>query len=75
MKCPQCSDELSEKGGHGSWCSNSYCKWGWEVEMDGSPLKPPTKYDGPDKRNITYTPAPPIPEGKTRWRIIEDTKK
>ncbi len=39
--CPKCGGELSEKGGHGAWCPKETCKWGWETEMDGSPLLPP----------------------------------
>lgn len=38
--CPKCGGEVSNKGGHGAWCVNPACKWGWETEMDGSPLKP-----------------------------------
>jgi hypothetical protein len=37
-KCPKCQGEVSRKGGHGAWCQNPECKWGWETELDGSPL-------------------------------------
>lgn len=43
MQCPQCNGELSTKGGHGEWCPDPTCKWGWEIELDGSPLKPPIR--------------------------------
>ena len=39
--CPKCGGALMSAGGHGSWCPKETCKWGWEIEMDGSPLKPP----------------------------------
>lgn len=39
--CPKCGAETSTSGGHGEWCKNVFCKWGWETEMDGSPLEPP----------------------------------
>lgn len=39
--CPKCDGRITNEGGHGSWCPNQACKWGWEVEMDGSPLRPP----------------------------------
>lgn len=38
-RCPQCDEPLENSGGHGPYCPNDTCKWGWEVEMDGSPLK------------------------------------
>jgi hypothetical protein len=40
--CPKCAGPITGKGGHGNWCLSPACKWGWEVELDGSPLKPPT---------------------------------
>ena len=43
-RCPECGGEITHKGGHGSWCPNICCKWGWETEMDGSPLKPPVLF-------------------------------
>ena len=42
-QCPQCRGKVTSSGGHGQWCLNSCCKWGWETEMDGSPLKPSTQ--------------------------------
>lgn len=38
--CPKCKGVLISTG-HGPYCPSEYCKWGWEVEMDGSPLKAP----------------------------------
>lgn len=38
--CPNCGGSLLGTS-HGLYCPNEHCKWGWEVEMDGSPLKPP----------------------------------
>lgn len=38
--CPKCGGPLKQTG-HGPYCPKATCKWGWEVEMDGSPLKPP----------------------------------
>jgi hypothetical protein len=40
QKCPRCGGEASSRGGHGEWCPNTACKWGWDTEMDGSPLQP-----------------------------------
>jgi hypothetical protein len=40
--CPRCGKPISTAGGHGGWCLDPACKWGWEVELDGSPLQPPT---------------------------------
>lgn len=39
--CPKCGGRLNTSGGHGEWCPKATCKWGWEVEADGSPLQPP----------------------------------
>ena len=38
--CPQCSGPLVQTA-HGPYCPKLTCKWGWETEMDGSPLKAP----------------------------------
>jgi hypothetical protein len=29
-RCPDCQTELSTAGGHGEWCPNENCKWGWD---------------------------------------------
>lgn len=36
--CPKCGAKVNTNGGHGPWCPEPLCKWGWETEMDGSPL-------------------------------------
>lgn len=38
--CPKCNGELINTA-HGPYCPRPICKWGWEIEMDGSPLQPP----------------------------------
>jgi hypothetical protein len=38
--CPKCREELILTA-HGAYCPKSTCKYGWEVELDGSPLKSP----------------------------------
>ena len=38
-RCPKCG-KLVVSSAHGEYCPDAACKWGWEVEMDGSPLKP-----------------------------------
>ena len=38
-KCPQCGGAIISTA-HGLYCPKPTCKWGWEVELDGSPLKP-----------------------------------
>jgi hypothetical protein len=43
--CPKCSNLLRHSC-HGAWCPDPYCKWGWECEEDGSPLKPPLQSRG-----------------------------
>ena len=37
--CPICRTTAVQTA-HGPYCPNTECKWGWEVEMDGSLLKP-----------------------------------
>lgn len=41
MMCPRCGRTVDDGGGHGPWDPRPDCKWGWETEMDGSPLQPP----------------------------------
>lgn len=36
--CPKCGAKVNTNGGHGPWCPDPLCKWGWETEMDSSPL-------------------------------------
>ena len=31
-ECPKCGKKVSHKGGHGPWCKNKKCKWGWEID-------------------------------------------
>lgn len=38
--CPKCGGPTVSTH-HGLYCPKPTCKWGWEMEMDGSPLKPP----------------------------------
>jgi hypothetical protein len=45
--CPKCGTKVKDSGGHGPWCPNRSCKWGWETEMDGTPLDPRGGYGGP----------------------------
>ena len=40
--CPKCGGAIIQTA-HGPYCPKDACKWGWEVEMDGSPLKPPVE--------------------------------
>lgn len=39
--CPKCGKPVESSHGHSNYCPDPACKWGWEVEMDGSPLQPP----------------------------------
>lgn len=43
-QCPKCSGPVINTS-HGPYCSKPTCKWGWEVEMDGSPLQPPKEIE------------------------------
>ena len=43
LGCPKCGKPVKSSHGHGEYCPDPACKWGWEVEMDGSPLQPPVK--------------------------------
>lgn len=43
-KCPNCGGEIVSTV-HGFYCPKPMCKWGWETEMDGSPLQPPSAPD------------------------------
>lgn len=38
--CPKCSGPVMHTS-HGDYCVERRCKWGWETEMDGSPLCAP----------------------------------
>lgn len=42
-KCPKCGGPIVDSHGHGFYCPKPTCKWGWEVELDGSPLQPPER--------------------------------
>jgi len=50
--CPNCGGPLLDSHGHGRYCPKDTCKWGWECEMNGSPLKPPRveEDDGVDEQ-------------------------
>lgn len=50
LSCPKCGGALRSSNAHGSSCANAACKWGWETELDGSPLKPPI--ETPQQREI-----------------------
>lgn len=39
--CPKCGEGVVVHTCHGDYCASPRCKWGWELELDGSPLKPP----------------------------------
>ncbi len=43
--CPKCGGKVVSSA-HGPYCPKLTCKWGWEVEMDGSPLLPPVEETG-----------------------------
>lgn len=37
-RCPKCGGDITSEGGHGLWCRDEKCKWGWEIEPAAVPL-------------------------------------
>jgi len=52
--CPKCGARTISTG-HGEYCPYPTCKWGWEVEMDGSPLRPPKRDRFPERNPLCYS--------------------
>jgi len=39
-RCPKCGGDITREGGHGPWCRDEKCKWGWEIEPAAALLRP-----------------------------------
>lgn len=55
--CPRCGTSVVQTS-HGPYCPMASCKWGWETEMDGSPLKlPETSCPAGNLRCLEHIPG------------------
>jgi hypothetical protein len=64
--CPKCGSSIISTS-HGLYCPKPTCKWGWEVEMDGSPLQPP------ERPVLPVTPKESLQEARSDgWEDADD---